>query len=169
MTDLRPWVARRISIRDMGHTTPCWLWRGGPTSHGYAQAKPPGYRPTGAHRVSYEAHVGPIPDGREIDHLCRVRHCLNPAHLEAVTRSENVRRGLPYRRQTTAEREWPKRISKTHCPNGHEYTPQNTMWVDGGSHRRCAECRRAQWRKAYHKAERSRSVGNPVDSAGAGL
>ena len=76
---------------DFTHT--CWLWRGG-LNHGY------GYFPwqrehTVAHRFSYELFVGEIPEGMELDHLCNVRNCVNPAHLEPVTRQENCIRAAP--------------------------------------------------------------------------
>jgi len=72
-------------------TATCWLWIGATNQKGYGTFWSGDVR-TGAHRWSYEYHVGPIPVGLEIDHLCRVRHCVNPAHLEAVTHAENLRR-----------------------------------------------------------------------------
>lgn len=68
----------------------CWLWQGCLNVRGYGQL---GKGSRAAHRVFYERHVGPIPEGLTIDHLCRVRHCVNPAHMEPVTVAENVRRG----------------------------------------------------------------------------
>jgi len=91
-----------------------------------------------AHRFSYELYVGPIPDGLDLDHLCRNRLCVNPAHLEPVTRQENILRGCRARGQ------------KTHCVNGHEYTPENTYTsANSPNHRFCRACalnssRRAQ-------------------------
>src|SRR6188472_1096483 len=70
--------------RDMGYETPCWVWNGAVRTTGYGQFS----RCTFAHRLSYETHVGPIPDGLDIDHLCGVRLCVNPDHLEPVTRAE---------------------------------------------------------------------------------
>ena len=71
--------------------TGCWEWQISKTPNGYASINIDG-KNTMAHRVSYEAFVGPIPNGLTIDHLCRVRHCLNPEHMEPVTRGENSRR-----------------------------------------------------------------------------
>ncbi len=68
----------------------CWLWAGFiHPKNGYGSYRMNG-RTCGAHRASYELHVGPIPDGYDLDHLCRVRSCVNPSHLEPVTRRENL-------------------------------------------------------------------------------
>lgn len=124
----------------------CWLWMG-------AQAGRPDARygrfwvgrrteaghPAAeqAHRVSYELFVGPIPEGLEIDHLCRSSLCVNPEHLEPVTRLENQRRGFaPMQEQR----------KRTHCPKGHEYTEENTYVWNGM--RRCRRC------NADHQAAR---------------
>jgi hypothetical protein len=119
----------------------CWLWTGALKVNGYAQLQVGGR--TGkrlyAHRVAYELLVGPIPDGLQLDHLCRVRHCVNPAHLEPVTARENVRRGEPAQR--------------THCPKGHEYTAENTF-VKTGGWRECRTCYRARNRAYYRRKQR---------------
>ena len=84
------------------------------------------------HRLHWEAFNGPIPDGYEIDHLCRVRCCVNPAHLEAVTHVVNARRGM-------------RGNMVTHCPKGHEYTKANTWWWSNGTrapHRHCKTCKK---------------------------
>jgi hypothetical protein len=77
---------------DRGYETACWVWqwRIGPDGYGVVHVR---RSPRQAHRVIYESHVGPIPAGLDLDHLCRVRACVNPAHLEPVTRAENIRRG----------------------------------------------------------------------------
>lgn len=89
-----------------------------------------------AHRYVYELEVGPIPEGLEIDHLCRVRNCVNPAHLEAVTHAENIRRGT--------QGEWSK--AKTHCPSDHPYNAANTVLNSRGT-RVCRICRSATMRR----------------------
>ena len=112
---------------------PCWLW--------LAYLSPSGYgviwrnnRLVPAHRATYELLVGPHPAGLVPDHFCRVRHCVNPDHLEMVTNAVNVLRGVGACAQN-------KR--KTHCVNGHEFTSENTIWRKGG-HRACRACARIQ-------------------------
>lgn len=81
----------KVDRRDGGD---CWPWLGTTTSTGYGLfGVPREDRTVGAHRYAYELVVGPIPTGLELDHLCRVRNCVNPAHLEPVTHAENLRRG----------------------------------------------------------------------------
>jgi hypothetical protein len=109
----------------------CWLWTGGVRCGGYGQLWSGGKQVV-AHRFAYEQFVGPIPSGLTLDHLCRVRCCVNPRHLEPVTQKENVLRGFG----PTAEN---KRT--THCQQGHEYTPENTLIIAGVS-RRCRTCNR---------------------------
>ena len=109
----------------------CWLWTAGRDTGGYSSFSVKGRRLYG-HRFAYEALVGPIPDGLEIDHLCRVRHCVNPGHMEPVTSRENTLRGIaPAARNAR----------KTHCKRGHEFTPENTHMRPNG-HRQCRACRR---------------------------
>lgn len=116
----------------------CWLWTGHRTASGYGLIRLDGQRER-VHRVSYEAFVGPIPEGLVTDHLCRTPLCINPSHLEPVTNQENLRRGLSSNQNR----------AKTHCPRGHAYTPENTYrWRSG--FRECVICHRAKKRAQYH-------------------
>lgn len=82
----------RYEVRDCGYETPCWIWQLYTTSLGYGHASRNG-KYLGAHWVYWEERHGPVPDGLELDHLCRQPSCVNPDHLEAVTHAENLRRG----------------------------------------------------------------------------
>lgn len=99
-----------------------------------------------AHRVSYALAYGEVPEGLQIDHLCRVRHCLAPEHLEAVTQQENGLRG--------ESGKWQQ--AKTHCPRGHPYSGDN-LYVrpDGG--RSCRQCVRTAGRKWHPKRKAKRA------------
>lgn len=122
----------KFTVTDGG----CWTWTGYLHANGYATFFT-GTRKQMAHRWSYEHHVGPIPDGLQIDHLCRVRHCVNPDHLEPVTARTNLMRG-----NTTSA----AHAAKTACPQGHPYDDENTYIHPNGS-RRCRECMRARDRR----------------------
>lgn len=118
----------------------CWLWLAALTSSGYgclSRVRPADPMPGSitAHRAAYQALVGRVPDGLELDHLCRNRLCCNPDHLEAVPRSINLMRGLG----PSLTRARPR---KTHCPAGHEYTPANT-YTNPSGFRLCKICRRS--------------------------
>ncbi len=95
----------------------CWLWTGETAGNGYGRVKIGGQN-LAAHRLAYEWLVGPIPDGLEIDHLCSVRNCVNPTHLEAVTHKENTMRGNTITAAAAA---------KTHCLRGHELAGSNLV------------------------------------------
>ena len=116
-------------------TDGCWLWKAYISTSGYGQFTI-SRRHYPAHRVSYELLVGRIPEGLEVDHLCRVRHCVNPDHLEPVTRLENIRRGICKR-------------NLTHCLRGHEFTESNTYIQKNGC-RRCRTCKK-QMQHLYYK------------------
>jgi len=91
-------------VYTIDEVTGCWHWGGLVGTHGYGIIRTPsGWRL--AHRVYYERFVGPIPDGLQVDHLCRVRDCVNPEHLEPVTQAENIRRGFEARKNEKAYRE----------------------------------------------------------------
>lgn len=96
-----------------------------------------------AHRWSYEHFVWKIPDGLQIDHLCRNRGCVNPDHLEPVVPSENVRRGI------AAEVSRARAERQTHCLRGHEFTPENTTYGKRG--RTCRSCKRELGRRHYQE------------------
>lgn len=78
---------------DVDPETGCWNWSKTLTSNGYGVIKKQGFRQLMAHRFIYQRERGPVPDHLDMDHLCRNRACVNPDHLEPVSRSENLRRG----------------------------------------------------------------------------
>lgn len=113
-------------------TDRCWLWIGYVRSDGYANFMGHNGAPGYAHRFSYELARGPVPPGLHLDHLCRVRHCVNPDHLEAVTPRVNTLRGVG-----------PSALNAgaTHCVRGHEFTPENTLrYPSSPEHRVCKIC-----------------------------
>ena len=120
----------------------CWLWTAGKLRGGYGAFGAPGGGMRQAHRYSYEQLVGPIPAGLTIDHLCRVRACVNPAHMEPVTRRDNTMRG---------ESAPAANARKTHCPRGHSYSGEN-LYVSPRGERFCRTCVRMH--AANHRARR---------------
>lgn len=110
----------------------CWLWTASLNTYGYGQIY---VRDLGrhdhAHRVSWELFKGEIPVGMDIDHLCRVRSCVNPDHMQPVSPRENIMRGTA-----------PPALNsvKTHCSRGHEFNSQNTSISHAGK-RACRQCR----------------------------
>jgi hypothetical protein len=121
--------AAKVRIEPSG----CWIWMGARNSRGYGLFTPVTVGPrrytSAAHRYSYSLLVGQIPDGLQIDHLCRVPSCVNPDHLEPVTPLENSRRGR-------------KGVLYDFCIQGHEMTADNTLHhnTKAGQTRRCRRC-----------------------------
>lgn len=137
--------ARRVKgpdyiIEDRGFTSPCWIWQGYTEQTGYSRITVNGKR-WRAHRWMYEEKVGPIPEGLTLDHLCSVRQCVNPGHLEPVTAAENSLRG---------NSPWAKNKRKTHCKHGHPFDEENTAYGDSG-YRICRACRAMKQSKKKRK------------------
>lgn len=131
----------------------CWIWTGALKSRdGYGRIVISG-RDLYAHRFFYEAARGPIGNGLELDHLCRVRSCVNPDHLESVPHRVNAQRG-------EAGAHW---RAKSHCPQGHAYTTENTYWQP---HRTATRprinrvCRQCRSEKDRARKERLRRAAN---------
>lgn len=111
----------------------CWRWTGGFYSNGYGKLQRAGLSSSLAHRIVYSLLVGPVPDGLDLDHLCRHRWCVRPSHLEPVTHKVNLLRGHQ---------------ARTKCRNGHDITEPGA--VKPGT-RQCVICWRARYRKAGAK------------------
>jgi len=129
----------RFRSKFVVHVAGCWEWTAAITDTGYgiyyvgrnAEGRKVNVR---AHRFAYEALVAPIPEGLQLDHLCRNRACINPAHLEPVTQIENIRRG---------EGMGAKWARRTHCDNGHPLSGAN---LGTSKYRRCLACHREKER-----------------------
>lgn len=121
-------MARKTSFWErLEQVGDCWVYTGLKTYNGYGQINVGGFRR--AHRYAWSELRGPIPEGLDLDHLCKNRACCNPDHLEVVTTAVNNARanGFPGGVQT-------------HCLRGHEFTPENTRIFQG--ERRCRACQR---------------------------
>lgn len=133
----------------------CWSWTGALNNRGYAVVADGKGGSMLGHRAAWEERNGPIPDGAQIDHVChnadrdcpggatcKHRHCINPAHLEAVTQATNTRRAIR------------SRHPRTHCAKGHEMTEENTIIYErkhGRVERICRECKLAAQRATYRR------------------
>lgn len=144
MTTLAPW-SNKILVAPNG----CWIWTGYVDSAGYVKTTYLG-RKDMAHRISWRLVNGDIPKDRRIviDHLCRVRRCCAPDHLQLVTQSENVRRGrLP---ELTAAMNRDRAASMATCRRGHPYAGDN-LGVRPSGKRYCVTCQRALWIRSNNK------------------
>ena len=124
--------------RMIDRSSDCWIWKGPQTPNGYGKhQRGPGHRERVIHRITWEHYRNEaIPEGLQLDHLCRNRLCCNPDHLEPVSGSENTIRQRHYER------------NKTHCPAGHPYDEGNTRHT-ADNRRVCRSCDRARKRKSF--------------------
>ncbi len=144
----RPLLARVMEFISPEPNSGCWLWTGQLTHQGYGRiigrvdGGPRKYH--SAHRLVYRTLRGHIPDGLVLDHLCRIHSCVNPAHLEPVTCKENIRRG-----ETALAN-----LNKTHCPQGHPYSPEN-VYLHAGRH--CRICRHVAMTKDSRRRQNAKA------------
>lgn len=126
-----PPIDRLADKFEVDHETGCWNWTAAMSAAGYGRVRV-GESNKLAYRAVWEMTVEPVPDGLELDHLCRNTRCINPDHLEPVTHAENMRRSPP--------------AQVRFCPSGHLYDDENTYWHRG--HRQCRACRA---RRSYER------------------
>jgi hypothetical protein len=129
INDIGPGAEKRFKAKYEEAGNGCWLWQASLDEHGYGQFWY-GSALGSAHRFAYEFYKGAIPVGLELDHLCRVHNCVNPAHLEAVSSATNHLRGASAR--------------KTHCVHGHPLSGDNLYLHPKNGRRGCVTCRRRQ-------------------------
>lgn len=135
-------VKSRLLARVNKTNNGCWIWCGCLSKDGYGSISV-NCKPKLVHRVAYELWREPIPPGLQIDHLCRIRSCVNPKHLEVVTQQENFKRGNKGSAYGRIQK------LKTHCPRGHPYNNFNTYKYK--NQRFCIECHNARRRKGLRK------------------
>ncbi len=135
--------AERFVAKVILQPSGCKLWTAQITPDGYGRFSVDG-RKVYVHRWIYEHEIGPIPEGLELDHLCRNRACVEVSHLEPVAHRENTLRGVGPSAQNAR---------KTHCPRRHEYTSENTYTSKAGGRRHCRMCLMAARTRAKAPSE----------------
>lgn len=136
-----PWRKRKALIAARITRDGCWIPRRlRPNQQGYVRVRTP-HGQRGLHRVAYEQLRGPVDQQLDLDHLCRVRRCFNPWHLEPVTAMENIMRGEGIARGYAAQ---------DSCVYGHPFTGDN-LYIDTVGQRVCRTCRRARGNSWYHR------------------
>jgi hypothetical protein len=120
---------KKVSVNSKG----CWIWTGYVNKTGYGCFHGHGNKTIRAHKFGYEMKNGPVPMGLQLDHLCRVKKCVNPDHLEAVTAKINSNRAPVIGFKINE--------MKTECPKGHIYNKENT-YIGANGWRKCRTCRR---------------------------
>lgn len=150
-------IRKKISVRDIprhhlaADKGPCWIWTAFKNPKGYGRVTYKS-RNLSAHEAVFFMLIGPKPEGRCLDHLCRNRSCCNPQHLEPVTMRENIMRGDNFMAAN---------IHKTHCPSGHPYSQENTYLTKDG--RACRECHRIRSNERYARLRgKAKSVLPPL-------
>jgi len=137
-------IAQRLE-EDVDRSGACWLWKRHVRRDGYAfmqiATTPGAVKAIFVHRASWEHYRGPIPEGMTVDHLCRVRHCLNPEHLQLVTPRVNTLRGSS---QPAIN------AKKTHCKRGHPLSGEN-LYVSRKGFRQCRMCVRRRRQAAARR------------------
>ena len=141
VTDLPKRFHGRIHVSDQGYTSPCWMWTGATRPNGYGTSsvydrETKKQTVMSSHVLVYLLLVGQYDQTLQLDHLCEVRACCNPAHLEPVTVAENLRRAFG-------------RKSVDHCKNGHDLR-ETGVAASNGRGRRCSVCLTA-WKRAYYQ------------------
>jgi len=136
---------RHIKQEDRGYRTVCWIRSTGICKGDYSQVRVHGILRM-AHCVAWELVNGPIPAKLQLDHLCRVRNCVNPEHLEPITQRINILRGESFAA---------KKAAQTHCIHGHEFTPEN-LYLDRRG-RKCKTCAKAHSRASNQRRRQLRS------------
>jgi hypothetical protein len=128
-------MAERLALHSVTAPSGCRIWIAARSEAGYGRLAT-GY----AHRLSYETHVGPIPPGMQIDHLCRRRACIRPEHLQAVSIATNSARSMSIPAMNAR---------RTYCLRGHAFAEHG--FIDGRGNRACRPCSRERWRAASRR------------------